>query len=93
MKVISLRALEENFDAVMEDVMVNKEHYRILNETGDVMLIPIESYDVLKEVYIDWVEEPDNTPPVSGFDPERLPVEQFTFVAQATQEGVEPVSE
>lgn len=93
MKVISLQVLEENFDAVMEDVMANKEHYRILNNTGDVMLIPIESYDVLKEVYIDWVDEPANTAPVEGFDPERLPVEQFTFVCQDTQEGVDPVSE
>jgi hypothetical protein len=93
MKVITLEELEKNFDAVMEDVMTNKEHYRILNDEGDVMLIPIESYDVLKEVYIDWVDEPTNTPPVEGFDPEKLPVEQFTFVCQPTQEGVEPASE
>lgn len=95
MKVISLKELEENFDAVIEDVSVNKEHYRILNETGDVMLIPVESYEVLKEVYIDWVEEPTNTPPVSGFDPEKLPVEQHTWdqPTLGAQEGIELVSE
>jgi hypothetical protein len=95
MKVITLEELETNFDAVLEDVSVNKEHYRILNEAGDVMLIPVESYEVLKEVYIDWVEEPNNDPPVAGFDPEKLPVEQFTASDQAflVQEGIEVVSE
>jgi len=41
------------------------------------MLIPIESYDVLKDVYTDWVEEPQNTPPVEGFDPQQLPVVEY----------------
>ena len=75
MKVVSLQQLEEAFEAILDDVADNKEHYRVEHEEGAVMLIPIESYDVLKDVYTDWVEEPQNDPPVEGFDPHRLPVE------------------
>lgn len=80
MKVVTLQQLEENFDEILNDVAENKEHYRIQYEEGDVMLIPIESYNVLKDVYTDWVEEPQNIPPVEGFDPHQLPVE---YVADA----------
>ena len=78
MKVVSLQQLEESFEAILDDVADNKEHYRIEHENGAVMLIPIESYDVLKNVYTDLVEEPQNDPPVEGFDPYRLPVEYVT---------------
>lgn len=80
MKVVTLQQFEENFDEILDDVTSNKEHYRIQHEGGDVMLIPIESYDVLKDVYTDWVEEPQNIPPVEGFDPHQLPIE---YVADA----------
>jgi PHD/YefM family antitoxin component YafN of YafNO toxin-antitoxin module len=79
MKVVTLHQLEENFDAILDDVGTNKEHYMIQYEEGDVMLIPIESYEVLKETYKEWVEEPQNTP-VEGFDPCQLPVE---YIAEA----------
>ena len=79
MKVVTLQQLEENFDAILDDVGTNKEHYMIQYEEGDVMLIPIESYEVLKETYKEWVEEPQNTP-VEGFDPCQLPVE---YIAEA----------
>jgi len=79
MKVVTLYQLEENFDAILDDVETNKEHYMIQYEEGDVMLIPIESYEVLKETYKEWVEEPQNTP-VEGFDPCQLPVE---YIAEA----------
>lgn len=85
MKVITLQQLEENFDAILTDVADNKKHYRIQSEKGDVMLIPIESYDVLKDVYTDWVEEPQNIPPIAGFDPHQLPVE---YVAGAEPETI-----
>ena len=75
MKVVSIWQLEESFETILDDVAENKEHYRIEHEKGAVMLIPIESYDVLKNVYTDWVEEPQNDPPLEGFDPHRLPVE------------------
>jgi hypothetical protein len=80
MKVVTLQQVEENFDEILNDVADNKEHYRIQYEKGDVMLIPVESYDVLKDVYTDWVEEPQNIPPVEGFDPHQLPME---YVADA----------
>jgi hypothetical protein len=75
MKVVSIQQLEESFETILDDVVKNKEHYRIETEKDSVMLIPIESYDVLKNVYTDWVEEPQNDPPLEGFDPHRLPVE------------------
>jgi PHD/YefM family antitoxin component YafN of YafNO toxin-antitoxin module len=80
MKVITLQQLEESFETIIDDVADNKEHYRIQHEGGDVMLIPIESYEVLKDVYTDWVEEPQNTSPMDGFDPQQLPV--VAYVAE-----------
>ena len=77
MKVVTLQQLKENFEAIIDDVGGNKEHYRILHEKGDLMLIPIESYEVLKDVYTDWVEEPQNTGLVDGFDPHQLPVVEY----------------
>jgi hypothetical protein len=77
MKVVTVQQLEENFEAILDDVADNKEHYRIQCEKGDLKLIPIESYAVLAEVYTDWVEEPQNTSPVEGFDPQQLPVVMY----------------
>ena len=77
MKVVTLQQLEENFETILDDVADNKEHYRILHEKGDLMLIPIESYEVLKDMYTDWVEEPQNTGLVDGFDPHQLPVVEY----------------
>lgn len=75
MKVITFQQLEANFDEILADVEVNKEHYKIQNDGKDVMLLPVESFDVLSSVYSDWVEEPQNTPPVAGFDPLALPMQ------------------
>lgn len=75
MKVVTLQQLESSFDEILSDVESNKEHYRIQHDGGDVMLIPIESFDVLSSVYTDWVEEPQNVPPVAGFDPLDLPIQ------------------
>jgi hypothetical protein len=85
MKVVTVQQLEENFDEILDDVTDNKVHYRIQNEKGDLKLIPIESYEVLTDVYTDWVEEPQNIPPVEGFDPHQLPVE---YVADAEPEPI-----
>ena len=70
MKVVTLQQLEADFDAILEDVEVNKEYYRIQGggEHPDVMLIPYNEYEVLKDTYQDWVEE-------SLIDPYPLPVE------------------
>jgi PHD/YefM family antitoxin component YafN of YafNO toxin-antitoxin module len=68
MKVITLKDLEKNFDAILDDVAENRQYYRIQTEEGDFMLVPYEEYQVLKETYQDWVEEPT-------IDPDPLPVQ------------------
>ena len=83
MKVITLQQLEAEFDGILEDIESNKEHYRVQCEGKDVMLVPVETYEVLKDVYTDWVEEPQNDPRVEGFDPYPLPIE---YVADAEPE-------
>lgn len=68
MKVVTLQQLEADFDAILDDVANNKEYYRIQTERGDFMLVPNEEYQVLKDTYQEWVEEPQ-------IDPFPLPVE------------------
>lgn len=78
MKVITLQQLEADFDAIMDDVVDNKEYYRIQSgpDYPDVMLIPYNEYEVLKDTYQDWVEDPQ-------IDPYPLPVE---YVGEAEPE-------
>lgn len=78
MKVVTLQQLEADFDAILDDVVNNKEYYRIQGEGNDVMLIPYDEYEVLKDTYQDWVEEPK-------IDPFPLPVE---YVADAEPEKI-----
>lgn len=68
MKYVTLQQLEKDFDRIFDDVVENKEHYTItaqyMNEEGtcedkNVLLIPCEDYELLKETYQDWV---DGTP-------------------------------
>lgn len=68
MKVITIAQLEEDFDAIMDDVVENKQYYRIQTSDSAFMLVPYEEYEVLKEVYQEWVEEPT-------IDPNPLPVQ------------------
>jgi PHD/YefM family antitoxin component YafN of YafNO toxin-antitoxin module len=74
MKVVTFEELETNFDSIMEDVELNKEFYMIQAESGNVMLIPYDQYEVLKDTYQDWVEDTSNELTL-GFDPFPLPVE------------------
>jgi PHD/YefM family antitoxin component YafN of YafNO toxin-antitoxin module len=78
MKVVTVQQLEADFDAIFEDVVNNKEFYRIQNEGKDVMLIPYEEYEVLKDTYHDWVE-------CRHIDAFPLPVE---YVADAEPEKI-----
>jgi len=78
MKVVTLQQLEADFDAIFDDVVNNKEYYRIQGDGNDVMLIPYDEYEVLKDTYQDWVEEPE-------IDPFPLPVE---YVADAEPEKI-----
>ena len=78
MKVVTLQQLEADFDAILDDVVENKELYRIQGEKNDVMLIPYEEYEVLKETYQEWVDHPQ-------IDPYPLPIE---YVADAEPEKI-----
>jgi len=78
MKVVTLQQLEADFDAILDDVIENKEFYRIQGNQKDVMLIPYMEYEVLKETYQEWVNHPQ-------IDPYPLPVE---YVADAEPEKI-----
>jgi PHD/YefM family antitoxin component YafN of YafNO toxin-antitoxin module len=79
MKVVTLQQLQDDFDRIFEDVVTNKEFYRIQGGEGkDVMLIPYEEYEVLKETYEEWVDHPK-------IDPYPLPVE---YIADAQPEKI-----
>jgi len=56
MKVVTVEQLQEDFDAIMDDVTINLEHYKITTETFAVMLLPVESYGILLEAYDEWIE-------------------------------------
>lgn len=56
MKTVSLQELEANFDFILADVIDNKSQYKIIDDDGKaVMLVPYEEYEVLYDVYKDWV--------------------------------------
>ncbi len=78
MKVVTLQQLEADFDAILDDVADNKEFYRIQTEEGDLMLVPYTEYEVLKDTYQEWVDEPK-------IDPFPLPVE---YVGDAAPEQI-----
>jgi hypothetical protein len=78
MKVVTLQQLEADFDAILDDVVNNKEYYRIQGDENDVILVPYDEYEVLKDTYQDWVDEPQ-------IDPFPLPVE---YVADAEPEKI-----
>lgn len=68
MKVVTVEQLELDFDAIMDDVAENKQYYRIQSPSGAFMLVPYDEYEVLKEVYQEWVDEPT-------INPDPLPVQ------------------
>lgn len=73
MKVITIEQFEADFEAIIDDIEHNKEYYRIQTEKGDLMMVPFNEYEVLKDTYQDWVQDPQ-------IDPYPLPVE---YVADA----------
>ncbi len=68
MKVITLQQLMDDFDNIMDDVGDRKQYYRIQADQGDFILMPFNEFDVLRDTYQEWVEEPQ-------IDPFPLPVE------------------
>lgn len=67
MKVITVEQFEHDFDAIMDDVCTNLEHYKIITKDFAVMLIPVEAYDFLKNTYKEWVNE-TKPPFIEDFD-------------------------
>lgn len=68
MKVITTAQFEQNFEAIIDDVADNNQYYRIQGAEGDFMLVPFNEFEVLKETYQEWVEEPQ-------IDPDPLPIQ------------------
>lgn len=79
MKVITLQQLTDDFDEIMDDVADNKQYYRIQTDQGDFILMPFNEFDVLRDTYQEWVEEPQ-------IDPFPLPVE---YVGDAEPEPLQ----
>lgn len=56
MKTISFKDFETHFDDFFNDVVENGRHYQIELEDGSaVALIPYKEYEVLTNIYKDWV--------------------------------------
>jgi hypothetical protein len=73
MKIITLQKLQEDFDAILEDVANNQTIYRIQTDKGDFVLLPYDCYEVMADAYQEWVEEPKSSFEET-FDPYPLPV-------------------
>ena len=69
MKIITLQQLIDDFENIIDDVGDNGQHYQIESDQGNLMLIPANEFDVLKDVYEDWIEDtqvnPDSLPIMS----------------------------
>lgn len=78
MKVVTVQQLEADFDAIMEDVTENKQYYRVQTSDGAFILLPYDEYQVLKDTYQEWVDDPQ-------IDPFPLPVE---YVGDAEPEKI-----
>lgn len=57
MKTITTQQFEADFDAILTDVMENKQYYHITDCEKPVVLMPCDEYMVLKDTYQEWVEE------------------------------------
>ena len=60
MKSISLHELEECFDLILDDVANNRSTYLITTEKGNVVMMPYDEYDALKNIYGEWLNETGN---------------------------------
>lgn len=78
MKVVTVQQLEADFDAIMDDVVENKQYYRIQTNENAFILMPYDEYQVLKDTYQEWVEHPQ-------IDPFPLPIE---YVGDAEPEKI-----
>lgn len=56
-KTITTQQFEADFDAILADVIDNKQYYSITGLKKPVILMPHDEYIVLKETYQEWIEE------------------------------------
>lgn len=68
MKVITARQFEQDMEAIIDDVAENKQYYKIQTDDGDFILMPYNEFEVLKDTYKEWVDEP-------MLDPDPLPIQ------------------
>jgi PHD/YefM family antitoxin component YafN of YafNO toxin-antitoxin module len=73
MKVITVQKLQEDLEAILDDVSDNKAIYKIQTENGDLILMPYDHYEVMADAYKEWVDEPKSSLK-EEFDPYPLPV-------------------
>jgi len=60
MKSINLKEFEECFDLIFDDVADNRSTYLITTEKGNVVMMPYDEYDALKNIYSEWLNETGN---------------------------------
>lgn len=60
MKVFKLQDMEFGLDDVVAEVNINKEHININEDGIDIIIIPFQDYEVLKNIYQEWLKEPKN---------------------------------
>ena len=69
MKVVTLQQMERDLDRILDDVIDQQEHYTVkiswvsnfdsdhVWEEKAVVVIPTEDYEVMSDVYEEWLEE------------------------------------
>lgn len=68
MKVITFSEFEAKFEEIIDDCHDNNVHYKILVGGAEaIMLVPVQEFEVLQDVYEDWVAQPVDTD-IDGFD-------------------------
>ena len=60
MKVFMLQDMEFGLDDVVAEVNINKEHININEDGIDIIIIPFQDYEVLRNIYQEWLKEPKN---------------------------------
>jgi PHD/YefM family antitoxin component YafN of YafNO toxin-antitoxin module len=55
--ITAVSKFEVDYDQVIEDVAVNKQHYFIKTEDEAVAVIPAEEYLTLVDIYESWISE------------------------------------
>ena len=69
MKVVTLQQMERDLDRILDDVIDQQEHYTVkiswvsnfdsdhVWEEKSVVVLPTEDYQVMSDIYEEWLEE------------------------------------